>query len=586
MADAAPASTDAAPAGLLKRLFRAQGRRGGYSPLVVVLGILLVVLVVPPMIYLITTSFYLTDFRGAFTKLTVNHYGDMLKNPRVLTNLQNTAIYAVGSACVAIVIGTVLAWIVERTNTPLRKSMIVVSIISLGTPNILYTIAWLLMLGKSGPVNDVLKFLLHTDQVVFNVYTMTGMVLIEGFVWTPLAFLLLASVMRSADASLEEASMMSGGGLLQTFRHITLKLSMPGIVALMLLIFIRSFESFEVPAVVGMPGRVPVMTTDIYAAVSLTVPPRYGQAAAFSILLLFVVITLIQFYNRLSRYAERYQTITGKGFRPRIIPLGKWRYVTCAVLIFMIFALIVMPVGLVVWASFMPFYDGVHAEALARATVRNYNRVFNSQSFRDSIGNTLLIGSGVATAVVTVAAFCGWLVVRRYRGAWLLDQLATMPLVFPAIVLGVAFLQIFLNTPFGLYGTLGAIIIASLVQYMPYGMRYSYAGALQIHSELEEASVISGAGETTTFRKIVVPLLMPALITSWLLIFLLSVRAVSLPIMLAGPNTQVVAVTLFDLYSNGQVTELAAFGVAWMSLMTVVSLGFYMVSRRYGMSIR
>src|SRR5262249_24551221 len=156
----------------------------------------------------------------------------------------------------------------------------------------------------------------------------------------------------------------------------------------------------------------------------------------------------------------------------------------------------------------------------------------------------------------------------------------------PAIVLGVAFLQIFLNTPFGLYGTLDSIVIASLVQYMPYGMRYSYAGALQIHSELEEASTISGAGETMTFRKIVVPLLAPALITSWLLIFLLSVRAVSLPIMLAGPNTQVVAVTLFDLYSNGQITELAAMGISWMSLMTIVSLGFYIVSRRYGLTIR
>ena len=561
-------------------------RQPRVSPLVAVLIAILLLLVIPPIIYLLTTSFFTTDFRGAFDKLTVGYYTAMVSNPRVLQNLTNTAIFAVGSAVVAITVGVVIAWIVERTNTPFRKAMVLVAIVSLGTPHILYTIYWLLILGKSGPVNDFLRMLLHTDEVVFNVYSIAGMILIEGFVWTPLSFLLLSSVMRSADASLEEASMMSGGGLLSTFRHITLKLAMPGILALMLLIFIRAFESFEVPAVVGLPGRIPVMTTDIYAAVNLTVPPRYGQSAAFSVLLLVIVIFLIQWYNRLSRHAERYQTITGKGFRPRTIDLGRWRYLTCAILWGMVGGLIIAPVAIVIWASFLPFYDGVHLEAIARLTTRNYVRIFNSAAFRSSVLNSLAIGAGSATAVTVFSALCGWLVVRRYRGAWMLDQLATMPLVFPAIVLGVAFLQIFLNTPFGLYGTLTSIVIACTVQYMPYGIRYSYAGALQIHHELEEASDISGAAEITTFRKIVVPLLLPALVTAWLLIFLLSVRGVSLPILLVGPNTQVVAVTLFDLYSNGQITELAAMGISWMLLMTGVSLIFYVASRRYGLSVR
>ena len=560
--------------------------RGGISPPVLVLGLLLVILVIPPIIYLLTTSFYTTDFRGAFKDLTLQHYTSMLSNPRLRQNLWNTAVYSVGSAALGIFVGVVLSWIVERTNTPGRSWMILVAILSLGTPNILYTISWLLILGKAGPVNDILRFALDTDQVVFNVYSMTGMIIIEGFSWTPLAYLLMSSVMRSADASMEEASMMSGAGHFSTFRFITFKLAIPGILALALLIFIRTFESFEVPAVVGLPGRVPVMTTDIYAAVNLTVPPRYGQAASFSVLLLVIVIFLIQWYNRLSRHAEKFQTITGKGFRPRIINLGKWRYFTGGILSLIVGGLIILPVGIVLWASFMPFYDGVNIPAIARMTMRNYQRVFNSSAFQSSILNTAMIGLGAATAVVTTAALCGWLVVRRYRGAWALDQLATMPLVFPAIVLGVAFLQIFLNTPFGLYGSLLSIIIAAMVQYMPYGMRYSYAGALQIHSELEEASEISGAAELTTFVRIVVPLLLPALATCWLLIFLLSSRAVSLPILLVGPNTQVVSVTLFDLYNNGQITELAAMGVSWLSLMTVVSLIFYSVSRRYGLSIR
>jgi iron(III) transport system permease protein len=152
--------------------------------------------------------------------------------------------------------------------------------------------------------------------------------------------------------------------------------------------------------------------------------------------------------------------------------------------------------------------------------------------------------------------------------------------------MGVAFLQLILRMPFALYGTLLSIIIVSAVRYLPYGMRYSYAGVLQIHKELEEASGLSGANQSTTFLRIVVPLLAPALITCWLFVFLVSVKAISIPILLAGPNSQVVAVTIFDLWENGVVGELSAMGVTWTALMTLVSIIFYVLVRRYGLSFR
>ena len=174
---------------------------------------------------------------------------------------------------------------------------------------------------------------------------------------------------------------------------------------------------------------------------------------------------------------------------------------------------------------------------------------------------------------------------RRYRGAWILDQLATAPLVFPALVLGLAFMQIYLSLPFAFYGTLASVILASVVRYLPYGMRYSYAGVLQIHTEIEEAAAIAGASRLTIFRRIVAPLLGPALVTCWLFVFLLSVRAVSMAILLVGPKSQIVAVSLFDLWVNGQTAELAAMGVVWMTFMTTVSALFYILSRRFGLAI-
>lgn len=554
-------------------------------PSVIVLMVVLAVLVLPPVAYLIISSLYTTTFLGYFDEFTFAHFTGILDNPRFFANLLNTAIYSVGAAIVAIVIGVVIAWIVERTDTPLRPYMIVVSVVSLGTPHVLYTAAWLLVLGRAGPLNAILMALTGSNQPVFDVYSMVGMILIEGFIWTPLAYLLLSAVLRSSDASLEEASMMSGAGVLQTFLRITLKLCIPGILALMLLVFIRSFESFEVPALVGLPGGVSVITTDIFDAVNSRTPPDYGQSAAFSVILLLLVMILLRWYSRISRHAERYQTITGKGFRPRVIDLGRWRYLTAAILIGFIGLVIVLPVGMVLWASLLPYYDGINAASLTRVTLHNYVLVTQSYSFRSSILNTLIVGVGAATLASGAAALCAWLVVRRVRGAWLLDQLATLPLIFPSIVLGVAFLQIFLNTPFGLYGTVLSIVIASFVHYLPYGMRYAYTGALQINRELEEASGVAGARTWTTFVRIVVPLLLPPIVTSWLLIFLLSVRAVSMPLLLAGPHSQLVAVTLFDLWSNGQINELAAMGLTWMAFMTVVSVIFYILSRRFGLSV-
>ncbi len=555
------------------------------SPIVVVLASILLVLIMPAVIFLFQSSLHETQFDGSFGAFTFQYYVDLLTSDQFLTNLINATIYAVGSAAVAISIGVLLAWIVERTNTPGGGWVLIISIISLGIPSVLYTISFLMLLGKVGPANEILMWITGADAPLLDVYSLWGMIIIEGIEFAPLSYLLLSSVFRSNDASFEEASMMSGAGILQTFRNITLRLAQPAILALLILIFIRAFESFETPALVGLPGNVSVITTDIYESID-EVPANYGQAGAFSVVLLFIVGGLLVWYNRLSRNAERFQTITGKGFRPRVMDLGKWRWLTTAILAFLFMIIIGFPIGIVLWVSMVPYYDGVSLEALKLFTFDNYRTVFNSRSFHDSIGNTVIMGAAAASIVAPFTALCAWLTVRRYKGAWILDQLATSPLIFPAIVMGVAFLQVFLNLPFGLYGTLLSIILASMVRYLPYGMRYSYAGILQIHTELEEASSMSGARQTTTFLRIVMPLVAPAMVTCWLFVFLVSVKAVSIPILLAGPKSQVVAITLFDMWENGITNELAAMGATWTGFMTIISLIFYMLAKRYGLSVR
>ncbi len=484
---------------------------------------------------------------------------------------------------VALVFGVVQALIVERTNAPGRRWVFLGAIIALGIPNVLHVVSWLLLLGRAGPVNNSIAATLG-PQFTVDVYSMWGMILIEGMNFVPLVFLLMSAVLKSQDASFEEASMMSGGRPLRTFWSISMRMGMPGILALLLLVFIRAFELFEVPALVGLAGNINVLTTNIYQSSRGQGFPNYGEAGAYSICLLLIVMGLIYLYNRLSRNAHKYQSITGKGYRPRVIDLGPLRWVGTGMLILTFLLVTGLPILILIFASLQPFYDGMRPESFARFTTENYRLLLDARSFHDAIGNTLVMGSVTATAVVPLTAICAWLAARRVPGAWILDQLATAPLVFPAIVMSVAFLYVFVSLPVALYGTLLSVIIASTSRYLPYGMRYAYAGVLQIHKELEDASASSGARQLTTFVRIVVPLLAPALIGGWLFVFLLSVQAVSLPLLLVGPGSEIVAVTLFDLWQNGQVTELAAMGVVWIALMTVVSSIFYYVTRRFQIS--
>jgi iron(III) transport system permease protein len=562
---------------------RARGRtRWKVSPLVALLATILLVLILPPILFLVDISFHTAKPDGSLGPFTLQYYRQLFTSPYFAASLWNTVVYAIGCAIVAITLGVVAALMVERTNAPGRGYAFLAAILSLGIPHVLYVVAWLLLLGRAGPVNDLLGLIRGVGEgPTLDVYSMWGMILIEGVGFAPLTFLLMAAVLRSTDASFEEAAMMSGAGPLRTFRSITLRMGLPGILALLLLVIIRAFESFEVPALVGLAGNVSVLTTNIYQSAKNSSVPNYSESGAYSVCLLLVVMLLLIWHHRLSRHARRFQTITGKGYRPRIIDLGRARFAATALLVVTFVLVTALPVGMLVFASLQPFYEGLTPESFGRLTLENYATILAPGSFRDSIANTLVLGAATATAVVPFTALCAWLAVRRRPGAWLLDQIATAPLIFPAIVLSVAFLQVFVNLPIPLYGTLTSVIIASTVRYLPYGMRYAYAGVLQIHEDLEDAAKTSGAGPGLVFTRVVLPLVSTALVSCWLFVFLLAVQNVALPLMLVGPGTQIAAVTLFDLWQNGQVTELAAMGVLWVALMLVVSACFHFTTRRF-----
>lgn len=576
MTQALPSSDGAATALRPPLLARLRLPAPGALVLIVIIGLL----VIPPLWFLVQGSFFINKLDGSLGPWTWRYYARLFEDARLIGSAVNSCIFAVGSAVVALVFGGLLAWLVERTNAPLKALAYLTTIISLGTPYVLYVSAWLFLLGKAGPLNAIYRNLTGNTDLLFNVYSMSGMILIEGFLWSPLVFLLLSATFRAANPELEEAARMAGAGVWDTFRRITFGLATPALLALALLVFIRAVEAFEVPALVGIPGRVHVLTTDIFLEIRGRVPPDLGYASAFATVLLVVVGVLLHFYSRVSKHAERYHTVTGKGFRPRPFDLGKGRYLGAAIIFVNFLLVLALPTLVLVWASLLPFYQTFSVKALSLLSFENYRAVFASGLYLDLVWNTIFVAAVSATVVMALTLLAGWIAARRRPGGAVLDQLASAPLIFPGIVLGVAIMQVFLALPFKIYGTVWILIIAFVVRYLPYGMRYSYTGVLQIHNELEEAASVAGAAPFTTLRRVIAPLLAPAIFAGWLFIFLLAARVLSLPILLAGPNSQTMAVAMFDMWSNGQGTELAALGLSWTALMTAIACVFYILSRR------
>ena len=549
--------------------------------LFIIVLIILLYLVIPPLFFMVRASLYVSQgFEPA--RLSFKNYADLLSTQGTGVMLFNSLRFAIGSSLIALTIGTLLAWIVERTNTPFKNIVYLSAFTSFAIPGIIKTIGWILLLGpEAGLINILLKDFFGLKTAPFNIFTLTGMTLIEGMVWTPVVFLFMAAPFRSMDPSFEEAASLSGAGVGSTFYHITFKLAMPSVLSVLLLTSIRAIEAFEIPALIGIPGGITVLTSEIYLKIQSGLLPKYGLASAYAVILISFIIVGLYFYSHATRQAHKFSTITGKGFRPRLIDVGKWRYLT-AVMVFALPAFLILPVFILLWASLLPFY-APSLKALSALTFANYLSIFKNTTVVGAFKNSFFISLSSATGTILLTAVTAWIVVRtNLRGKWLLDYLASFTLVFPGIVLGVALLLTYLTLPIPLYGTIWILVVAYITRYIPYGIRYCYPGLIQINRELEESAQLSGASWGTVFRKIVIPLMMPSLFAGWIWVFLISIRELSVAVLLSHPGSEVIAVVIFDMWGNGQITEIGALSILLTLILVSMAAGFHKFSKHYG----
>jgi len=440
----------------------------------------------------------------------------------------NSLKFAIGTCVVSFLIGTYLAWITERTNTPFKKMVMVMALIPFIIPGILSTISWILLLSpRIGLINLAIKGALGLESSPFTIYSMGGMIWAEAIHLFPLVFLLMSAAFRNMDTSLEEAALSAGSSMFTTFRRITLPLMRPAMFGVMLIVFIRGIEAFEVPALVGVPAKISVFTTKIFLAIH-QFPSDFGLAGAYGVTLLAISVVGVLLYQKMTRRVERYATVTGKGYRPRVIDLGNWKYLTCASTFFIFSLAVVLPVFILLWSSVIPYYGIPSRALLARLTLDNYKYILDYPLAWTAFKNSFYLSVGSATLVMLLTSVIAWITVKsNIRGRGVLDNMAFIPIAMPGIVLGVSLIWVYLTLPIPIYGTIWVLLLAYITRFMPYGMRAASASMIQINKELEEASLASGGSWPQTFRKIILPLLMPGFVAGWIYISIISLRELS-----------------------------------------------------------
>jgi len=543
------------------------------------LFLLVAVLTATPVVMLLIGSF--TEGLGAFGNFTIEKYVDVYSDIHLVRILLNTLIFILGTASFSTLLAYVLSYLTVRTDMPFKGITKTLSIVPMMIPHILLAVGWMLLFNPSnGMLNLAFRNLFHSHWTLFNIYSLAGMVFVEGVLDMPIAYLIISPAMASFDPSKEEASWVSGASNWYTLRKITLPILKPALLASFTLVLVRSLASFAVPATIGMPGQVYVLSTYIYRIIAVGYATDYGRAAAVGLVILVMSTFFVYVYRRLTSASEKYVTVSGKGYRPAVMKLGKYKFVATGIVGFLLLFLIVLPVVTLFYTSLLPYVMLPGARAWSLISWSNWNSVLHDPISLRALRNSVFLGVVGATLGVTLSIFIAYAIVRiRTRLSGLLENLTFLSYSFPGIVIGIGFMWAFVRTP--LYATLGALLIGYIATYLPYGVRPLTSAFIQIHQELEESSRVCGASFFGTLRRIVLPLIVPGVVSAWILMASMFLRELSLSVVLSRPGTEVLAVQILNFAADSLWGKVAALGMIMILISTVLVIIATLIGTRF-----
>ncbi|MEO8856811.1 MAG: ABC transporter permease subunit [Burkholderiaceae bacterium] len=508
---------------------------------------------------------------------TLVHYASIFTNAENLRLAANTLLYALGSVSIGVAIATAIAWATERTDMPGRISARVMMFSWMSVPPLVMGFGWILLVNPgNGALNVLAKYLFGLSGPMFTIYSMWALVLITALAVVPTSFVMISGLMRNMDPQLEQAASVHGATGAVIARRITLPLAAPGVLSVSIFMFMAVVQAFDLPLIIGLTARIPVLSTRVYLLSSPDAGiPNYGLSSAFGVLLLAVAALLMWGYFRAVRVGEKFRVVTGRGFRPKRVALGAWRWPVCAAVMFY-FVLMLLPLAMLAWASLFTSYRLPGFDELGGATLASYARVLHEGRVQRAIGNTLLMVLGSASIVMVLSCLIAWFSVRgRSVLARYVDVLSFAPTAVPPIVMVMAILMLYLQSP--LYGTVWILILGHVTIYIAFGTRSMGAALMQIHKELADAASISGADWFTGLRRITLPLVWPQILNGWLWVVAHSARDLTIPLVLMTTGNVVIASALWQMWDFPDLPGAAALAMLLVAglLVVVVPLQIY-----------
>ncbi|MFC8084248.1 ABC transporter permease [Streptomyces sp. NPDC057340] len=543
------------------------------------IGAILAYLVLFPLGVLVYSSFKDSEFKLPFqvSGFSLANFTGILSSERLLEVALNSLLFVVGTVVLALVISVSLAYLFERTDIPGRRVLAPSTLAPMAVPATVMAVAWVL---AANPANGPLALAVErTLGFTVNIYSLPGMILVAGIFGVPGMYIMLAPAFARLNQEFEEAAATSGAGWLTRTRKVVLPLTMPAITAASMLLVVIALEEFAIPAMLGMPNQIYVFSSYVQAA--LQPPgglPDYGQASAYGILLVLLSLVMIAVYRRQTREAHRFRVVSGKGYRATPVLLGRWRIPIAVLVSLYVLVAIVVPILTLVWTSLTPFLQPISLDSLDGLSLANYSSIFTDPHLSHALVNTLVIS--LLTATLT-ATFGSWLALASTRGGFVgrvLFDLSFLVFAIPSVVLGMAVLFLYLFVPVPVYGTVWIIVIALTTRYIPRGSRMIQTSLLQLDPGLEEVARVSGASSVTVMRRVVFPLVAPAVSRTWLWVFANALGELPIALLLSSSDNRTVVVLLWDMIGeSADYPEASALAVL---LLALSSVSVWWVNRR------
>ena len=561
------------------------------SPTLMVLAALPMFVIVVLVGVLISISFQSGIIGTADAKFTLSNYVDLFSDPIIEEALYNTIIFSITATLVSMGIGLPIAWLTERTTMRAKSAVYAIMTLGLLIPGIYTAMGWTFLAhSRIGFLNRWAVEYFSLSEAPINIATPIGMGFVQGLSLAALAFILTAQMFRAMNPSLEEAAKIHGLGFIGTMRRVTLPLAMPAILAAVIYIVVIGIATFDVPAIIGLANRVYMISTYVFEKANPGDEEfsQHGITAALGVIMIGVALLLTWWYSTVLRQGDKYQVVTGKGYRPTLIDIGNWGKAAWTFIILYIIAAKIIPLVLIAYAAFVPYLAPPSAKMFSLMSLDGIMENMDWDLVVRGLKNTVLLVLIVPAATLILAFSISWLIIRsRSRARYVLEFGAFLPHALPEVILAVAaiLLSLFVLKDFvPLYGTITLIAVVYVITRISFATRAINSALLQIHKELEEAAHVSGLSEIRTSWRILVPLLRPTLMSVWIWSAILVYRELTVAVFLVGHDNITLPAVIWSYWNSGATNLAAAVTLIMTLVLTPLVLMFWWFGRKSMMS--